>query len=225
MSKKGNPTVDELFHKDEFVMIARLSHAEIRDFVIRQLMEGGKLVKSYMIYQLIMVTAGIFFIARAIIFAVQGNSVPMIYSFLTLVFVFSGLILIHELIHGFALKITGVRKIRYGGYLSKFIFYAEADRFVMNRIQYTWVALAPFVVVKIISMGGILFFVNQPEVYVFWLIMCSHSLFCAGDLGMISYFWKFGNSDMYTFDIGETKTSYFFIRTTGNAEMRNVVQP
>jgi hypothetical protein len=40
--------------------------------------------------------------------------------------------------------------------------------------------------------------------------MSAHSLFCAGDIGMLSFFDRFPGSEVYTYDVQEEKRSYFF---------------
>ena len=165
-----------------------------------------------MIYQVLMIVVGIFFLTRSVVFAFQGNLAPLYFSLAALVFSFSILIVIHELIHGIALKLAGAKKVTYGGYLKKFIFYAEADQFVLNRKQFAFVALAPLFVVKLITLVGIIFLFNQPIFYFLIFVMSAHSLFCAGDIGLLSIFYKHKNSEIYTFDVKEEKTSYYFIK-------------
>jgi hypothetical protein len=40
--------------------------------------------------------------------------------------------------------------------------------------------------------------------------MCAHSLFCAGDIGLLSIFYKFGDAEVYTYDVKAEKTSYYY---------------
>jgi hypothetical protein len=112
-----------------------------------------------------------------------------------------------------ALKLIGAKKIAFGGYLRKFIFYAEADRHVLNRRQFAFVALTPLIVVKAVTLAGVILFVHQPVFYFFILIMSTHSLFCAGDIGLLSLFYQCKGTDVYTFDVKEEKRSYYYKRT------------
>jgi len=208
----ANPTIDELKNSGEYELIAQLNHQQIKEFVINQLTQNGKIIKIYMIYQIVMILIGTFFFTRSIVLAFKSSITPLYYSLAALVFCFSVLIIIHELLHGIALKITGVKRVTFGGYLKKFVFYAEADRFVINRRQFAFIALTPLFVVKLITLTGIIFFFNQPALYFLIFVMSAHSLFCAGDIGLLSIFYQYKNTEIFTFDVKEEKTSYFYKR-------------
>ncbi len=205
-----NPTIHELRESGAYELIGRLHHDEIKEFVLQQLSEGGKLVFSYMIYQFLMILLGLFFFTRSIVKAFNGISEPLYFSMGALVFCFSLLIIIHELLHAFALKLTGAIKINFGGYLRKFIFYAEADQHVLNRKQFAFVALTPLIVVKIISLAGVILYLANPAAYFFIFVMSAHSLFCAGDIGLLTLFHRNRKTDIFTFDVKNEKTSYYY---------------
>ena len=210
----ANPSIKELQNEEQFELVAKLNHGQIKEFVIQQLMESGRIVFFYMIYQFLMVVLGLFFLTRGIVLAFQEYLQPLYISLATLVFCISILIVIHEVIHGIALKISGAKTIQYGGYLRKFIFYAEADLHVLNRKQFAFVALAPLATVQIITLVGFVLSISQPWMY-FWIILMSiHSLFCAGDIGLLSLFYRDKDSEIYTFDVKSEKTSYYYKRIT-----------
>ena len=206
----ANPTISELQNSGEYELIAQLEHNHIKQFVVEQLTNEGKLVKSYMYYQLLMMLIGIFFILRAAVMAFQSASEPLYWSLGALVFCFTLLIALHELLHGIALKLVGAKNIHYGGYLKKFIFYAEADRHVLNRKQFALIALTPLFVIKIISLLGIIVFFGHPAANFFIVLMSAHSLFCAGDIGLLSLFYKSPNTEIFTFDVKAEKKSYYY---------------
>ena len=207
-----NPSINELRNSGEFELVAQLNHQQIKEFVINQLAESGKIIRYYMIYQIVMILIGIFFFTRSIVVAFQSSLIPLYYSLAALVFCFSFLIVIHELLHGIALKLIGAKKVTFGGYLKKFIFYAEADQFVINRKQFVFIALTPLFVVKLITLIGIILLFNLPVFYFLIFVMSAHSLFCAGDIGLLSVFYKNKNDEIYTFDVKAEKTSYYFLR-------------
>jgi len=204
----ANPSIEELHDPNKFEQIAELGHPQIKDFVLEQLAKGGALVTSYMIYQVLMMLVGIWFIIRAAILAFDNFSSPLVMTGLSLVFSFTLLIPIHELLHGLALKITGARNVHYGGYLRKFIFYAEADRHVLNKKQFAFVALTPLIVVQVLTLVGILIFWYSPVFYFSITVMAAHSFFCAGDIGLLTIFLR--DSKVYTYDVREEKKSYYF---------------
>lgn len=206
----ANPTISELQNPDDYELIAQLEHHQLKDFVLEQLADGGKLVKSYMYYQLLMVLFGVFFILRAAVMAFQSAPQAFYWALGSLIFCFSVLIALHELLHGIALKLVGAKNIHYGGYLKKFIFYAEADRFVLNRKQFTLIALTPLIIIKTISLFGIIAFFGHPAANFFIVLMSAHSLFCAGDIGLLSLFYKNKNDRIFTYDVKSEKKSYYY---------------
>ena len=157
----ANPTIKELQNNEKYELIAELNHNQIKDFVLKQLSVGGRIIRLFMIYQLLMILIGLFFFTRSIVFAFHDNPGPLFYSIAALIFCFSFLIIIHELLHGVALKLTGAKQINFGGYLKKFIFYAEADQHVINRKQFAFIALTPLIVIKLTTLVGVILFYNQ----------------------------------------------------------------
>lgn len=207
-----NPTINELRNSERFELIAQVSHQQIKEFVVDQLTSDGKIIRIYMYYQILMITVGMFFFTRSIVLAFKGDSIPLFYTIAALVFCFSALIVFHELLHGVALKLTGAERVTFGGYLKRFVFYAEADQFVINRRQFAFVALTPLVVVKIVTLTGIILFFSHPVLYFLIFVMSAHSLFCAGDIGLLTVFYQNRKNEIYTFDVKEEKTSYFYRR-------------
>ena len=209
-----NPTILELRESGNYELIGQLSHNEIKEFVMHQISEGGKLVLSYMIYQILMILLGLFIIVHSIVKAFNSFFEPLYFTLVALVFCFSILIVVHELLHAFALKLTGAKKINLGGYLKKFIFYAEADQHVLNRNQFAFVALTPLIVAKLISIVGIILFLNDPFIYFFIFLMSAHSLFCVGDIGLLTLFFRDKRAAIFTFDVKDEKTSYYYRKKT-----------
>ncbi len=207
-----NPGITELQNEEQFELLAELNHKQIKEFVMDQLSGGSWLVKSFMVYQVLMLTLGAFIIIRSVIFAFNHLLSPLYYVLAALAFSLTVLIVIHELLHGIAIKCTGAKKVNYGAYLRKFIFYAEADRHVLNKKQFAFIALSPFIVVKISTLLPGIFFFNHPSVYFMALVMCTHSLFCAGDIGLLSLFYQDKDCEIYTFDVKDEKKSYYYKR-------------
>ncbi len=208
----ANPTIEELQNPEYFEQIAELKHTNIKAFVLNQFLKKNKLSQWYMYYQMIMITLGIFTLIWTGLLFFRGHRLPLIYSISALIFCFSLLIPVHELLHGLALKLTGAKKVHIGACLSKFMFYAEADKHVLNRQQFALVALTPLVLVKLTSI--ILFFVylGNPILYAMLMIMSTHSLFCAGDIGLLSVFFQYKTDDIFTFDVRKEKKSFYYRR-------------
>jgi hypothetical protein len=206
----SNPAIEDLQNSDRFELVYELEHHKIKEFVINQIASRSKLVQGYMFYQLLMILLGLFFATRPLVLATGGNYQPLFYLFLAVVTTFTLLILIHELLHATAFKITGAKHVSIGSYLNKFIFYAEADGHVLNRKQFTLVALTPLVTIQIVTLVAVVFSLGHPVIYFWIFIMCAHSLFCAGDIGMLDYLYQFRKSRIYTFDVKDEKKSYFY---------------
>lgn len=210
MSKQQNPDINTLQDTTQFELIAELHHQNIKEFVIDQTLKGGSLVKFYMIYQLVMIPLGSAIFTYSVFLAFKQNPQPFYYCIASLVFCFTILVVIHELLHGIAIKLTGAPKVSYGANIKKFIFYAEADKYVMNRNQFAFIALTPLVTVKLITLIGILLYFNHPAVFALSIIMCAHSLFCAGDISLLSVFFGDKDFETYTFDVRSEKKSYYY---------------
>jgi|LSQX01.1.fsa_nt_gb hypothetical protein len=207
---RSNPTLEELQNSDEYEQIAILEHTEVKEFVMEQLSGDSRRIRGFMVYQLVMILAGLLFATRPIVLAIHGDFHPLYWLIGAVVFSFTLLIFIHELLHLFAFKLTGAPHVKIGGYIRQFIFYAEADQHVLNRKQFIFVALTPLIAVKIITLAGIFFTFHHPAFYFWMFIMSVHSLFCAGDIGMIAFFDRFPDSEIFTFDMRATGQSYFY---------------
>lgn len=119
------------------------------------------------------------------------------------------LIPIHEGLHGLAYKYLGAPKVSYGANLRKFVFFALADKYVVDYREFRIVALTPFVVITLIT--SILYALSS----IYWGYTCLglifvHSMCCGGDFGLLSYFWEHRNKTIVTYDDVEQKVSYFY---------------
>jgi len=73
------------------------------------------------------------------------------------------------------------------------------------------VAFTPLVVVQLITLAGIVIWFSHPAVYFFLILMSVHSLFCAGDIGLASIFFRFPGRNVFTYDNPEAKKSYYYV--------------
>lgn len=218
INKIKNPSVEALRQKGQYELVTELSHSQIKEFIKGQITDSSRLIRYFMIYQVAMTLTGIFFLVRSLFLAANGNTRPLIYVVAAAAFCFSFLIIIHELLHAIGLKLTGARHVRIGGNAKKFIFYAEADRHVLNRQQFAFIALIPLIVVKLASLAGIVIFINMPAVYFPIMVMSIHSLFCAGDIIMLSMFYRSPGSELFTFDVSKERKSYFYKKIIASRE-------
>ena len=121
------------------------------------------------------------------------------------------LIPIHEFIHGLAYKGQGAPRTSYAMNLRKFYFLAVADRFVANRREFRIVALAPFVTVTIIGIAVFILADMPMRLTVLGMLM-THTAFCSGDFGLLSYFETNRHRDPVTYDDQATGLTWFYGR-------------
>lgn len=210
MSVKLTP--EDLKNENEFELLTEVSHQKLREFVVSQIRDEKQIIRIYSIYQVIMMVFFIFLLTRSIVFAFRGNFDGLIGIGLSILFSFSVLIVIHELLHALAFWIIGARNISFGFVLKKFIFYALADKQVIQSKAFHFVALTPFVVVKLIGIMGAISFCNEKLIYFFLTLICLHSLFCAGDIAMLSFYKLHQGKEIYNFDNRSEGKTYFYTR-------------
>jgi hypothetical protein len=211
MTKRLTP---EDFQKNdsEFELLAEVSHQKLREFVVAQISEEKVLIRIYSIYQVLMMMLFVFIVTRSTIMAFKGQPLPLEIIGLTIIFSFSLLVIIHELLHAAAYLLTGARNISFGYNLRKFIFYALADKQVIGTKSFHVVALAPFVVVKLIGIMGAILVFKEPGMYFFLSVMCLHSLFCAGDMAMLAFYRLNHGKEIFNFDNRSEGKTYFYTR-------------
>ena len=210
MSRKLTP--EDLQNENEFELLIEVSHQKLREFVVEQINEEKYVIRIYSIYQGIMMVTFAFLLTRGIVLSIKGHSELLIEIGLSIAFSLSALIVFHELLHAFAYLLTGARKISFGVIPKKFIFYALADRQVIAKRAFHIVALAPFVVVKLICLIGLIEFYNEQIMYFFLSVMCLHSLFCAGDIAMLAFYRIHKEKEIYNFDSKSEGKTYFYNR-------------
>ncbi len=118
------------------------------------------------------------------------------------------LIPIHEYIHALAYKSQGALQTSYDANLKKFYFMAMADQFVASKKEFQVVALAPFVT---ISATILLAFIFVSPVWRIALLgtLTTHTAFCSGDFGLLSYFEFHKDKTVITYDDKAKGLSYF----------------
>jgi hypothetical protein len=205
-------TTEDLQNEAEFELLTEVSHQNLKEFVVEQIRNEKYIIRIYSVYQISMMILFAFFLTRSIVFSVKGNQEPLLGTGIAFVFSLSILIVVHELLHALAYLLTGARKISFGFIPKKFVFYALADRQVIAPRAFHFVALTPFVVVKLICMIGILQFPNDQLMYFLISVMCLHSLFCAGDIAMLAFYNLHRGKEIYNYDNRSEGKTYFYIR-------------
>ncbi|HEY3390542.1 MAG TPA: DUF3267 domain-containing protein [Prolixibacteraceae bacterium] len=202
----------DLNENPEYELIIKLEHSNAKQFVKEQLRLKSKLTKRYLWYQFSMATLLTALICSGFILWYAKSAVPMLFIIGAILFSFTVLVLIHEMLHVLALLFLGFNKISLGGDIRRFVFYALADEQVLSRREFYILALFPLLIIKAVTVAAILFTIitHSPWLW-FWIItMAIHSFFCAGDIGLISFFDHNPDKEVFTYDSKIEKSTYFF---------------
>ena len=219
-------TPDMLRNPDEFELLTCVSHRNLKAFIVEQVMTGGKHLRAYSVYQALMIVLLAVLMYFAGFAAARGNLLPFRYLGLSLVFSATGLIVIHELIHALAFRMMGISNLKFGAQWKKFIFYVAADCEVVDYRSFRVVALAPLVVVKVLSLAGIVLWWNSPLVFLPASVMAIHSFFCGGDMALMAYYRIHADKEIYSFDEVASKTTWFYYRkTSGQSQASQQATP
>jgi len=122
---------------------------------------------------------------------------------------------VHEALHGLAYKLIGAPRIHFGADMRQMLFYVAADRYVVGRNDFYFIALAPFIGINVIAFI-IAFFLSGYWHIFFVAFLLFHNIMCIGDFAMISYFMKYPGKELYTFDDHKNRTSYIYERVREN---------
>jgi hypothetical protein len=204
-------TAEELIHDTAFTKIAEVQHSEMKRFLIPEIEQQPVWAKIGNMYQIGGFLALIIGTFKAFLPLFAGKEVDNLWWLGGgILFSFSLLIVMHELTHALAYKVVGAKKLSFGMILRKFIFYVQADKQVFDYHKFRIVALAPAVVIGIITLAGMIIFYNQHLFYFFLAIFGLHSIFCGGDFGLLCFFENRKNDEILTFDDKEKGLTYFY---------------
>lgn len=204
-------TSKELAESTAYELVDELSHDDIKNFVLRELQHHNIWSTTAKMYQgAALLLFGFLLFKAFVAYTHSGSFNNFAWMGYGILFSFSFLIIIHELIHYFAYRAIGIKNASFGMQIKKFIFYVQADQVVLNYQQLKIVALAPTVIVAIITAIAGMMNYMQPLYFFYFTIFSVHSLFCGGDLGMLSYFENRKGDEILTYDDKKEKRSYFY---------------
>lgn len=115
----------------------------------------------------------------------------------------------HEGFHGLAYKIKGAPKIHFGADMKQMLFYVAADKYVVGRKKFYFVALAPFVMINLIGIIFLFFVPIYWHIFIYTFLLM-HNIMCIGDFAMVSFFMHHDDKDLYTFDDHKERVSYIY---------------
>ena len=201
-------SLEEILAENNLKVFRKMQYDSIINFVFENIKNRSIPSKFYYLFSIL----GLTVLLGYSIFLFSGNVIqPKDYFIWFVAGIFSGSILIipfHELFHAVAYKFTGAPKIHFGMDLKQMIFYVAADRFIIGAKKFYFVALAPFLIINLITIAYIISD-PSPEIIVGILtFILLHNLMCIGDFAMLSFFHKHRKKELCTFDIVEDKESY-----------------
>lgn len=184
-----------------------LKHRELIPFVQTYLRKYGNLpVLSYWISNLLILIGGIISIVYT-----PAPFVASLLKFTAGLALFVVLIPLHELLHGLAYRLCGAPVVSYHAALKNFMFYALADRFVIGRKAFLFVAFTPFVVISLFLVAA-LFMAEGSWFWFWWAALLMHTSGCAGDFALAGYFWENRAREPLTFDLKDDEVTVFLRR-------------
>ena len=205
--------VGGIINNPAFEQIEVIEHSNLKPFLRREIIGNqgwGLIAKMYQGMGLLLVA---FALVKAFApYLRTRQTISLEWMGWGVMFCITALIVIHELLHAIAYFIVGARKLSFGMNLKKFMFYVQADKQVLNYKQFMIVALAPAVVVGVVSLAGAIFYYGQPFYYFFLVIFGLHGLFCGGDFGLLCFFENRKEDEIYTFDVKSEGKTYFYKR-------------
>ena len=206
-----NYKIEDLKDEKRFRLVYVLHYEEIADFVFENIKKSTIASRMYFFVNLI-VLAIIFGVSVAgfknEIFNFKGYIGSFFWGMLAgSIFV----IPLHELMHGIAYKIKGAQKIQFGADIRQAIFYVAADKYVVGKNTFFFVALAPFLSINFAAFVVIQFATPLQLVLILFFLLF-HNIMCIGDFAMVSYFINHREKELYTYDDHREKTSYIYER-------------
>jgi hypothetical protein len=198
----------EELESNGYVLLDKLDHLELVPFV-RKYINTRTVFSTFYIVSNFLVFAGIgyFLIVnwQKGTFTIGEGLMHLAYGLL-IAFL---LLPVHEFIHSLAYKSQGAISTSYDSNIRKFYFFAVADQFVANRKEFLVVALAPFAVITTILLIFLLFSGPLWSMTVLGALM-THTSFCSGDFGLLSYFDHNKDKEVVTYDDKTGRVSYFY---------------
>ena len=206
-----NVKYNDLINDTAYSEILSVNHAEIKSVVLAEIENNLGWARIANMYQITGVLAFVLGTFKAFMpFFVTREYVFLLWLGIGLLFTFSVLIALHELIHVAAYKLIGAKNLSFGFIWHKFLFFVQSDYEVLNYKQFKFIALAPAVVVGIVSFLGMIIFYNQPPFFFFLPIFAFHSIFCSGDFGLLCFFQNRPELEIVTFDVKSEGKAYFY---------------
>lgn len=188
----------------------KILHKEFKPFAKEALAQKGFFKTLF--YGFLLITSLAFFVSLgyggALVF-LEGETTYLVQLSIGLLFAFTIMIVLHELLHGLAYKLVGAKKVYFGAILSQFIFYAGSDNEKFNGVQFRFIALLPFAIITALCFLALLFFSN----YFLGIltVLFIHTLACGGDFAVVNFMQQYDLRRFHTHDSREEEVTFFYL--------------
>jgi hypothetical protein len=200
-------TVEDLDDQSRFRQIREIPYSELVEFIIDYMLKKTGL--TFLFWSICLLFLGIALTVRINLTGYFPFSKVFLHTILGLIVLPVLCVPIHELMHIIPYYLAGARKIRIGMDLQQFIFYVTAHRHVAGPLQFTIVALIPFIILSIIILF-IVFYLPGLWKWSFSLFLFVHATMCAGDFAMLNFYWINRKKKIFTWDDADGKIAYFY---------------
>jgi len=208
---KRKPDAESLQKDPGYRMLLELDFEEMIPFVLKNIKRRNGITLMYFTIN----AATLLFILFYIFWGIRNGifSGGRILGQIVAGFMAGSILVIppHELLHGLAYRMLGARKIKFGVDLQQFIFYVTADRIPISKRELTFLALTPFIVINLATIGITMGWFTHLTLFSATFLL-SHNIMCIGDFAMISFVYQ-NKGKVFSFDDIQNKKSYFFART------------
>ena len=133
---------ETLINNNNFEKIEEIAHNNLKPFLRREITGNqgwGLIAKMYQAMGLLLV--GFALVKAFAPYVTLRETASLEGLGMGVLFTFTVLIVLHELLHAIAYLLVGARKLSFGMNLKKFLFYVQADKQVLNYKKFMIVAL------------------------------------------------------------------------------------
>ena len=155
------------------------------------------------IIAVVMVVPVCFFVPISALFNMEGETLNVVLRFLSLGLLSVAYLVLHEVVHGIAMKICGTKKVKYG-FTGMYAFAGSEDYY--DKKSYIFIALAPVVLWGIV-LAIVNFFVPTEWFWVIYIIQIINISGAAGDYFVTVKFFGFPK-DILIHDCGVEMSVY-----------------
>ena len=199
----------ELENNSRYKKILDISHEELIIFVSEHIRPDNLPMQLFYLSNL-PVLGYIFYKLYVILFVNPLNWLYLISVILLSFFLFAIVVIpLHEFLHAVAFKILGAKKVSIHAQWSRMLFYAIADKFVMNSKEFIFLALTPFVVINLGLIYSMCYLHGELKVMA-TVFLFFHLTGCIGDFALLGYLYKNRHKTILNYDDKELEKSYFY---------------